>query len=160
MITNKGTPKIVSRIIFFAALSVFSSLTSAGIYKWVDEQGNVHYSQQPPANTSAQKMKVQHHAPRDVSSYKKPTLKKPGASADNSEKNAATTEPEKKPETRAEKKRRLAACEQARRNLKYMSEVGRIREKDKDGNTVYLSQKQKEAKMKQARELISKHCKK
>jgi hypothetical protein len=65
---------------------------------------------------------------------------------------------EKKPETRAEKKQRLEACARARKSLTTMKSVGRIRSKDADGNYTYLSQQQKEAQMKQARDLIKKLC--
>ena len=30
---------------------------AAGIYKWVDEDGQVHYSQRPPADTQAEQLK-------------------------------------------------------------------------------------------------------
>ena len=174
MKTHQGTPVNTFFKLVFGVLLIFSSqLSFAGIYKWVDEAGNVHYGQQRPNDSAAEKMEVEKHAPRDTSSYKRPSLnkdKKEGegeaeAQADGTE--ATDTEskapeakkPEKKPESRAEKKRRLAACATARKNLATMQSRGRIRSKDKDGNTAYLSQKQKEEKMKKLRELVAKHCK-
>ena len=39
-----------------------------------------------------------------------------------------------------------------------MGSQGRVRSKDKEGNISYLSQQQKEAKIKQHKRLIAKHC--
>lgn len=163
MINREIMSKLTSRLTLLSILIFNSSTSLAGIYKWVDEEGNVHYGQQRPANSPSEKMQVQQHAPRDVSSYNRPgskqTSEQTDKTGDTEEKPDETTEPEKKPETAAEKKRRLAACAQARKGLTTMESIGRVRSKDKDGNTAYLSQKQKEAKMKQSRDLISKHCK-
>jgi len=150
---KKINSSILQGLFFISAISI-SSYCYAGIYKWVDEEGNVHYGQQRPATTQSERMRIQHHAPDDSSTYKRP------GSKEGEEKKAEEPAAEKKkPETAAEKKRRLAVCAQAKKNLQTMQSVGRIRSKDKDGNASYISQEQKEAKIKQSRELISKHCK-
>mgnify|MGYP000462684309 CR=1 FL=1 len=147
-----------SKGLFFLALISISNYCYSGIYKWVDEQGNTQYGQYRPSNIPAEQMDVQSYAPQDTSSYKRP-----GSNVDDKEQaakdKAADSEPEKKVETKAEKKQRMAACAQARKNLTTMQSIGRIRSKDKDGNASFISQKQKEAKMQQSRDLISKHCK-
>jgi len=150
--------------LFFLAIIFISNYCYSGVYKWVDEQGNVHYSQQRPSNVQAERMNVQNYAPEDTSSYKRPGSKtdaedNKAQTADDKNKTSDTETPEKKPESKADKKRRLAACAQARKNLATMQSVGRIRSKDKDGNASYISQQQKEAKMQQSRDLISKYCK-
>ena len=155
----------ILRVALISTLSLTSTVSIAGIYKWVDAEGNIHYGQQRPAGSTSEKMNVQQYAPRDSSSYKRPGSKsddenKDSAVTDGAEKQAPdTAKPEKKVETAAEKKRRLQACAQARKNLSTMQSVGRVRSKDKDGNVTYMSQTQKEAKMSQAKSLISKHCK-
>jgi len=145
--------------LFFCAMISISNYSYSNIYKWVDDQGNIHYGQQRPASIQSEKMSVQNYAPQDTSSYKRP-----GSNTDsNGDKETGEgNEPEaneKKPESKAEKKQRLAACAQARKNLTRMQSIGRIRSKDKDGNASFISQKQKEQKMQQSRDLISKHCK-
>ena len=153
----------IRQIALFCMLLLSCSISVAGIYKWVDEEGIIHYGQQRPADASSEKMDVQQYAPNDTSSYKRPGSKtdEEGKTAnDETEKKAEEpVEPEKKKETAAEKKRRLAACAKARNNLSKMQSIGRIRSKDKDGNVTYMSQKQKEARMSQTKSLIAKHCK-
>lgn len=38
-------------VTFFAALTL-SAVASAAVYKWVDAQGNIHYSDRPPSETT------------------------------------------------------------------------------------------------------------
>jgi len=168
MITiRKKLNPYLQRTLLFAALilmnSMFiSNMSFAGIYKWVDDEGNVHYGQQRPNDASSQRMNVQQHPPRDTSSYKRPGQKDVNAKTDNAPANDSTKkeekEPEKKKETKAEKKRRLAACKQTREKLTRMESIGRIRVVDKDGNTTYMSQKQKEERMAKDRKALAKHC--
>ena len=152
---------LLRQIIFTGALALLSSSSFAGIYKWVDADGTVHYGQQRPTNAPSEKMQVQRYAPVDKSTYKRPSTstQKPKGENTPADKKSADAEPEKKKETKAEKKRRLAACDQARKNLSTMEAIGRVRSVDKDGNTTYLSQQQKEDRMSRNRDLISKHCK-
>ena len=153
---KKINPSLIQGV-FFTLTIFISSYCYAGIYKWVDDEGNIHYGQQRPASAKSEKMRIQHHAPNDSSTYKRPGAKE--GEENKEEKASETAKDKKKPETAAEKKRRMVACAQAKKNLQTMQSVGRIRSKDKDGNASYISQEQKEAKMKQSRELINKHCK-
>ncbi|MGD9386124.1 MAG: DUF4124 domain-containing protein, partial [Thioalkalispiraceae bacterium] len=43
---------------------VSTTAQAAGMYKWTDEQGNVHYSQHPPRDKQYEKMKVDRGKPR------------------------------------------------------------------------------------------------
>ena len=149
--------KYALQLLLSTAIMLFSGVSIAAIYKWVDEQGNVHYGQQRPADTSVEKMNVQMHAPRDASSYKKPGQKDAEENTDEAASNE--NKPEKAAESAADKKHRMAACAQARKKLSTMQAAGRVRGKDKDGNITYLSDEQKNAQMKSTRDLIAKHCK-
>jgi len=152
--------RFIRQLTFVSLLTLFCTTSFAGIYKWTDAEGNVHYSQQRPRDTSSEKMNVPQHAPTDTSTYKRPALQ----SNDSENKNAAddkqkSDEPEEVKETKAEKKRRLAECEQVRQNLATMESRGRVRSKDKDGNTRYLSQQEKEDRMASSRKKLAKYCK-
>lgn len=160
-IKQTGVKKLM-KLIMLSGAFLFSTSAFTAIYKWTDEQGNVHYGQQRPAGATSEKINVQQHAPENTSTYNRPGSQKDAKNADKAGNEAGPAddqEAEKKPETRAEKKKRLVACEQARKSLKTMIETGRIRAQDKEGNTTYLSQKQKEERMKQARQMLSEHCK-
>lgn len=139
---------------------LFIAKSNAEIYKWVDAEGNVHYGQQRPSDANAEKLDIQQEPTTTFHSGKKDPVK-PDASAQDGEKKPEedeTTVEKEKPETPAEKKQRLEACAKARKSLATMESIGRIRSKDAEGNYTYLSQQQKEAQMKQARDLIKKTC--
>ncbi len=141
----------------------YSAQGMGSIYKWVDENGNVHYGSQRPAESSAEKMSVDMHAPQDTSTYNRPGQKDKTAPADGAEGETAEKEKaedeEKKPMTAAEKKKLQAACQQARKQLATMQAKGQIRVRDKDGSTSYLSQEQKDSRIKQLRDAVAKKCK-
>ncbi len=146
---------------FFSLLILISTTSIAGIYKWTDAEGNVHYGQQRPRNTSSEKMKVPQYAPTDTSTYKRPALqiddaKNKNTAADGEQK---TDKPEKVDKTKTEKKRRLAECKQVRQKLATMESKSRVRSKDKDGNIRYLSPEEKEARMASNRKKLAKYCK-
>ena len=158
---------------FLMASLVFISLPAkAGIYKWVDEQGNVHYSQHKPNTRPVETIQGDFRAPEDRSSYKRPSLglKDQGASetdategAEAPQQGEAAAQPQ--PQVQAEEtkpkmkpKKRKAGCESARRNLATMLSRGQIRRRDQDGNVTYMSEKEKQARIKRTRELIKKNC--
>lgn len=133
--------------------------SSAEIYKWVDAEGNVHYAQQRPNDADAERLDIQQEPTTTFrSGTNKPVKTEETARDSEQPAEEPAAQEEKKVETPAEKKQRLAACAKARKALTTMKSVGRIRSKDADGNYSYLSQQQKEAKMKQARDLIKKYC--
>jgi len=149
---------LIRQLTFFSIIALMSSACFAGIYKWTDAEGKVHYGQHRPRDTSSETLDVQQHAPQDTSSYKRPGQKDDNAKTAEADKAKKTDEPEEAKETKAEKKQRLADCKKLRDNLITMESSGRVRSKDKDGNTKYLSQAEKEQRMTTSRKKLSKHC--
>ncbi|MCW9013304.1 MAG: DUF4124 domain-containing protein [Gammaproteobacteria bacterium] len=152
------------------SLIVFPGITQAGIYKWTDEQGNVHYSQEKPKNQAVESIKGNYRAPEDRSSYKRPTLglknkNKTDAAENNSqnpEQQEQTAQQQKPAEEKTPKlkpKQKKAGCESARNNLATMQAKGQIRRRDKDGNVSYMSEAEKQARIKRTQEIIKKNCK-
>jgi len=54
-------------LLFFIGL-VFTTTATAEIYKWVDEQGNVHFTDQPQPNQTTEKIEVK------INSYTSPKI--------------------------------------------------------------------------------------
>lgn len=145
--------------VFFIFLGFLPIVTQAAIYKWVDEDGEVHYSQQKPQNTKTEKIKVTSRAPENTSTYSKPTLnKKPDEkqASDKSAKSSAETTG-KKPKKSA--KERADSCKQAQTNLQALTSRGRVRQKDDKGNVTYMSEEQKQQRIKREQDRIKENCK-
>ena len=51
------------KILLLTAMIIFASSASAGLYKWVDDEGNVHYSQKRPVNKQYERLKAPTSAP-------------------------------------------------------------------------------------------------
>ena len=131
----------VMRIVLLATLMIFAGSASAGLYKWVDNEGNVHYSQKPPRNQQFKRLKAPPPAPEDGKPlYKsnKPTTKVKGATAAE--------------ETAKNKKIRAENCEKAKKNLSNMQVHRRIR--DKDGNVIVLDDNVRSKNIENAKQAI------
>ncbi|MCW8956532.1 MAG: DUF4124 domain-containing protein, partial [Gammaproteobacteria bacterium] len=144
--------------IFLTFLGLLPLASQAAIYKWVDEDGSVHYSQQKPQNTQTEKIKVTTRVPENSSTYNKPSLNKkedPKQATDKATKDANSSD--KKPEKSA--KERAALCKQSQADLQALTSRGRIRQKDDKGNISYMSEEQKQQRIKREQDRVKENCK-
>lgn len=131
-------------------------LGQAAIYKWTDSQGNIHYTQEKPKTAaSLDKLKINRHAPVDRSTYKRPGSKTEKELAENkaSEKD---TDGKKKKKLSPEKKKRF--CKSAKRNLATLRAKAQIKQRDKKGNIRFITEKEKQMRIKQAQKFVNKNC--
>jgi Domain of unknown function (DUF4124) len=107
------------------------------VYKWVDEKGVVHFTQQPPTTRKSETLEVR-------KGYSEPTK----------------AEPTKEP-TEEEKAAAAAAefCKKARENLVIVSAEGEVRRKDEYGSSTVMSEEEKNLEKKRAQTAIDQHCK-
>ena len=141
----------------------------ADVYKWVDENGQINYSDRPQTPTA-----------KKISKFKKQTKKTiPQSDSDSksdanleseSESDFETTKEEKetaekkdekaaevkKPTISKKEKRRL--CKEGRDDYKKISSRGRMREISKKGEYTYLSEKQRQKRLASAKKKQRKYC--
>ena len=132
------------RILLLTAMMIFASSAFAGLYKWVDEEGNVHYSQKRPANQQSERLKAPPPAPDNA----KP-LYKPGTPSNTANKTVAA-------ETAKNEKIRAENCARAKKSLAN-SQIHR-RMRDKDGNVTVIDDKVRASNIKKAQEAIAAYC--
>ncbi len=132
------------RILLLTAMIIFASSASAGLYKWVDDEGNVHYSQKRPANQQYERLKAPPPSPDSA----KP-LYQSDKSAEKPGKTAAS-------ETAKNKEIRAKNCAQAKKNLNNYQVHRRIR--DKDGNVTIIDNKERVKQIENATKAISNYC--
>lgn len=145
--------------VVIAILALFSLTAHAGLNKWVDAEGKVHYSDSPPPSAKTQSVtnfsgKGQAEAPVTYStkSYaereaelKKSRQEKESAAAKKAQE-AATTEAKKQ------------NCASARENVRTLEESGRIVTYDANGERVYLDDAAREQRLNAARAAVGTHC--
>ncbi len=136
----------------------------AKVYRWVDENGQVNYSDQA-GNTSAQRMDIdesQTSKPIPTKSTEAKEGTKKEGSEENSTQESAKEEADKKPvkaeKPKISKKEKRRLCKEGREDYKKISSRGRMREINKKGEYTYLSEKQRQKRLSAAKKKQRKYC--
>ena len=128
-----------------------SLATAEQVYKWVDDQGIIHYSEQAPANKTATIIKIKSHEGQG-----KPQQLL-AAETDN-----AVVEPRPEINNTLSKQQlaiRQQNCATARNKLQALQNAGRVRQLDSDsGEYVYLAEEVKLAQIKQMSDYLRNRC--
>lgn len=126
------------------------------MYKWVDEQGNVHYSQQRPSAQQYQTV-APPPGPSSSAAEERERLKSMLESRDQSKEEATKAEAEAAAD-QAEKERFRKNCEAARRNLETYQNLGRKKVVGSDGVAYYPDEEEVAEKIATARKNIQEYC--
>lgn len=141
-----------------------SALFAEKVYKWVDEDGHVHYGSRP-ATKNAKEIKIKNRyidsgkvsennsAP--LSAEERANEQQRFINALEAEEKSIKNEKRKK---REKEERRLISCNAARDQLKRAEASGSLYDLDEKGDRILLNKKQYEQAMKQARGRVEKWC--
>jgi len=155
-----------NRLIFSivtASLCLFiQSPLHAGVYKWVDEDGQVHYGEKP-GNTAAEEVTIRQNettTPRKINKAEEEEAE--GTDGEKTEK--AGTEADKQEEwgewkevpPSSKEKRKL--CNEAKSDLAAISGRGRMREINSKGEYVFLTEAQRQQRISAAKNKQKKYC--
>jgi hypothetical protein len=145
--------KISKLFLVSCAMLVLSAAQAGGIYKWVDEHGVVHYSQDPHGQTS-QEMKLK--IPKTSTGNKESsaeTAKKSEDSPSDAQKNA-----EKQAAAKDEKEVRQKNCQIAMKRLATITAGGRLYEVNEKGERIYWDDATRKAKQEEAQKNVDEWC--
>lgn len=148
-------------ILWASALSSFLILSSvhAGVYKWVDENGQVHYGERP-GNTASERVTIRKNettTPRTVKKTKEDSEKQ--ADGENTENaDGKPTEPVADVPVEMSKKEKRVLCNKAKSDVAAISSRGRMREVNKKGEYIYLDDKQRQKRLDTAKKKQRKYC--
>ena len=141
-------------LVTIVSCAVFSSPINAKVYKWVDENGQVHYGEQP-GNTQAEQVQIRTNettAPRAIDESKVDYYE--GKEKDKQETGA--TAPPEEPKISKKEKRKL--CNEAKSDLAAIMSRGRMREINEKGEYTYLSEEQRQQRISAARKKQKEFC--
>ena len=134
-----------------AALLLALPAASQPLYKWVDEKGVTHYTQQPPDNGKAEKLEVKvepGHPPADDWKARELELKRKKVESD--------------AKSRAEDQRRAierqGRCDRARYALDQLRNSRRLYTLDSKGERVYMEDDKRPALIDKAQAEIRESC--
>ena len=129
--------------------------TVARLYKWVDEYGNVTYSERKPPGQQAEEVKVR-TAPvsPETAQQRLDSLKEKANSQQQNRDVAKTVAEDNQAEAEAFRKN----CEIARQNQTVLENSARVQGKDGAGKTYYLDANEIQSRLEQAKRQIELYC--
>jgi Domain of unknown function (DUF4124) len=122
-------------------LMLVTGLSDAGVYKWVDEQGQVHYGERPPAQSGAQEIKLPPApTPKEVEQSQEglQQLLQQQRRAEGIQRRAEERHTRRAQQEAATRERR---CTFARQNLRFLEQQRPVYWVGDDGKRVYLDDK-------------------
>jgi len=147
-------------VLLLLILTLIGSQAFAEIYKWLDHNGSIVYSQTPP--------------PADASSLKTPEINYSSGENEAAGKRAgeiinSAKEARNRREARQQQKKDAREktalqkqlqqnCRRLRKNLQTMKREGRLYIRESDGNDRFLNERERSQKMQEAEENIKKYC--
>lgn len=114
----------------------------AGTYRWVDENGQTHFGDRPPAGAASDEVSVA-PPPVDADAAARERKQRMHEFLEQSEKERAERN-EAKARQEAAAEERQARCEQLRGRLKYLKSVSKIYRINNDGERVYVDDEENE----------------
>lgn len=160
--------KLGTRIVAFGILFFLSMTIQAEIYKWVDEHGQTHYGEKPPAHKKAKQVQLRNHSgspsnadsvlspaetPKDTTSRLEKQKKLIRALSD--DRKAKQEEREK--QQRMEKQR-TRNCAIAKDNLRRYESSSSVYKVDDKGNRITLPGSERDKSIQRARAEVKKWC--
>jgi len=154
---NKSLIYIFTVFIF---LPLLSNVNAAEVYKWIDEDGQVHYGHKTE-NKNAKKIEIKNryidsgNSTAPLSAEERVNKQKRFLNALEAD-NKSIAEEKRKKEEQAELK--MSRCNASRDQLKRYENSGALYDLDEKGNRILLNKKQYEQAMQQARARVQKWC--
>ena len=142
--------------IFIVLLLAFVTPVNAGIYKWTDSEGNVHFGDQPVNNESATELNIRTNNRAGITN----------SSGNNKEREYLLKKIEEDQLADAEARKKQAALMKENQKIcnnfkiQYQKQIQSTHTytMSADGERTYLSDKEREARKKKIQKGISKYC--
>ncbi|MES9939770.1 MAG: DUF4124 domain-containing protein [Candidatus Thiodiazotropha sp. 6PLUC2] len=150
------TFRVVALSLFIAI--VYPQMLHAGVYKWTDEQGRVHFSDRPVSESSTE-VKIR-PAPSNSSSNEIPEKRqqKMKRMLDSYQEDRSNKK-EARQKAKKEKEKRKAKCIYAKDRYKSHNRARGIYNFKKDGERSYMSDAERQSHMKQLKADVDRWCK-
>ncbi|MGI0118894.1 DUF4124 domain-containing protein [Zooshikella sp. RANM57] len=149
-------PKSCQQVVVSVLLLVASGLVQAEMYQWRDEQGRIHYSDKPPADTEQKADKVDIRVKNNDFNYMDENrLESLRRQEQNKTVRDELVEKEQAKKKKQDRKKQYK-CVGLKNELEKLE--GPVVFYDKEGNLVKVSEKERDARAAQIRKEIQQHC--
>jgi len=147
-------------LIGFAALALTAGggVSANEIYKWVDEDGNVHYEDRPSGAPTEQRLAMSYRSTDSGAVQQRVEALAERQVARQDARTAAEAQAQSAEDARAQIEENRKRCESYRAQLQTMLQARRLYKQDADGERQYLDEVQRQEARTRAEELIAEHC--
>ncbi len=151
-----GVPSFTYKVTVFLAILLSSLGVMAQTYKWIDENGVVSYSQTPPSSAQAETLQLREQSQSDSLAAEKRLNELRQKLEDQRENRQLAKEAAEM--AREEQRKKEQNCAAARSNLSKLETLGPRLFKTSEGEYVRLTEEQRQAKIKTAKQQIKLNC--
>ncbi len=145
--------RIISGFIAASLCIILQSSLHAGVYKWVDDNGQVHYGEHP-GNTGAEKVTIRQNETTKPRTNK--NTEDDGAKSDKKDKEQQAEAPLVEVEPTKKEKRKY--CNEAKQDLAAINSRGRLREINEKGEYTYLTEPERQKRISDAQKKQREFC--
>jgi len=139
-------------------MTIASGAVANDIYKWTDENGNVHYEDRPSGAATEERLHMTYNR-TDSSSVQRRTQARVDARAARDEAKATAAASQKEAaDNAALATERTQKCESSRARLDSYLQSRRLYRTDDNGERVYLDEEQHQEARRKAEEQVSEFC--
>jgi len=144
----------------FAALAITVSTGAYAddIYKWIDENGSVHYEDRPSGEPSEERLQLSYNRTNSTTVSNRVQARRDATATRQEAKDEAAAKKRTAAEERAAAEDKLEKCQTYRAKLKTMLESRRVYRENEAGERTYLDEAQRAEARSKAEELIEKTC--
>lgn len=146
-------------VLALAAAATSASIASAEIYKWVDENGVVHYADQPQ-HRNAERSEIDSRRTDDSAARERlqASLAQSAAQRERFRENREPAEPDLVEQAKRTVELRRQSCVAAREKLTQFTQARRLYTLDEDGAKVYLNEEETNQARADVEAAVKEHC--
>ena len=145
--------KIFSTLFLFIILS---SSVNAGVYKWTDEEGNVHYGDKPINQDDTTELKINTDTDTGITNSSGNDKERTRMAQELQEDREAREK--KRADRRVEKKKQQKTCAKLKKRLIQHQRASGVYKRDANGERVYYTPKERDSQVEKINKGIRKNC--
>ena len=140
------------------AITASGGAFADGIYKWTDEDGNVHYGDRPSGAPTEERLQMSYNRTSQSDVTRRVDAYRDAAAARTKAKEESAAAAATAAEEKAQAEQLKAKCEQLRTKLTAMLNARRVYNEDENGEREWLDDEAREAARAKAQAQIEEHC--
>lgn len=140
------------------ALTISTGVYADEIYKWTDENGNVHYEDRPSGAASEERLQFSYNRTNSAAVQDRVQNLRDATTARNEARAEKDAEKRKADEDRAAADVKAAKCNEYRAKMKTIFELPRLYRENEAGERVYLDDAARNEAQQKAEKLIKENC--